>query len=311
MNEIMLNEHQTPQELMGGWAKIDTAVEETIQEYKNLVFTDENIKDAKSILADLNKLDKNLDEAKKMVKNKIMAEYNEFEPKVKDTRAKVLAVSSKIKTQTDEYEANRRAARKEEIRAYFDNMVARNESTLCIADEIFSFIYKSEWENASCTMKKYKDSINDSLLSIGKDLESIEFISNEDNNEQLMKVYLKSFDMRDVYTKKDELDRYAEAIKKRAEEKTQRALEQAAIQTKTYIEAREKELEEKTKVNSFPSSVPDPQDIDDEMDDFLADSTPTIPTKVINLVLKGISDNALQDLIDFMDINEIDYSINQ
>lgn len=302
---MIVSENAKPQEIMAGWQTVDIAVVEQIKEYDRLVVTSEEIPYAKSVLADLNNLDKRLDSIKKDVKNKIMQEYNQFEPLVKGTREKVQTVASGIKKQLEVLEEERRANKRKEIRAYFDNVAGRFELSH-IADQMYGHIYRSEWENASCTMKKYKEGIETGILMVSKDLEAVAMISNDDNKEILMKVYLETFDMSKVTEKKNELNAYAEAIVERSKAESQKQVQRIADQVQAERQRMMQQEQKNMTVQRVESARVQELEDNDE-DDFMAVAAPSIPQNDVSLVLKGISDEALEDLKCFMEMNEIIY----
>ena len=58
----------TPAKVEWDRQSIMDAVQVIVDEYKDLVFTEDNLKDAKNVCADLNKLKKSIDDEKKRIK---------------------------------------------------------------------------------------------------------------------------------------------------------------------------------------------------------------------------------------------------
>lgn len=61
-------------------------VEGMIQKYDGLIFTDEEIPEAKKRMADLNRLKKNIEDKRKEIKKEIAEPYMQFEAQIKPSR---------------------------------------------------------------------------------------------------------------------------------------------------------------------------------------------------------------------------------
>lgn len=68
------------------WNKeeLEAAVKQKIAAYENVVYTEDNMKQAKADRAELNKLTKAIEDRRKKVKNIIMEPYTAFENEIKE-----------------------------------------------------------------------------------------------------------------------------------------------------------------------------------------------------------------------------------
>lgn len=94
-------------------------VEGMIQKYDGLIFTDEEIPEAKKRMADLNRLKKQIEDRRKEIKKEIAAPYTEFESQVKPIVQRIDEVRGKIDLQVKEYERIRDEKKQSEIEAWW------------------------------------------------------------------------------------------------------------------------------------------------------------------------------------------------
>ncbi len=82
--------------------EIKKEVTEKVSYYTNLVYTDEQIKEAKADRAKLNKFANVLDDKRKEIKKQCLAPYNDFEEKIKEIVAVVMEQIGMIDKQVKE-----------------------------------------------------------------------------------------------------------------------------------------------------------------------------------------------------------------
>lgn len=102
--------------------EIKKEIAEKVQHYANLVYTEEQIKDAKMDRATLRKFVDALETKKKEMKKLCLAPYDTFEKQIKEIIAIVNEPIVMIDGQVKAYEENKREEKMEEILKIFDNV---------------------------------------------------------------------------------------------------------------------------------------------------------------------------------------------
>lgn len=94
-------------------------VEGMIQKYDGLIFTDEEIPEAKKRMADLNRLKKNIEDKRKEIKKEIAEPYMQFEAQIKPIVQRIDEVRGKIDVQVKDYERIRDEKKQKEIQDWW------------------------------------------------------------------------------------------------------------------------------------------------------------------------------------------------
>ena len=101
--------------------ELKQGLQENLEKYQNLVFTEEAMKEGKDTRAKLNKLKKALDDKRKDIKKQCLEPYEKFEVKINELIGLVdkpaLAIDSQIKA----YEEALKEAKRTEIITYFNS----------------------------------------------------------------------------------------------------------------------------------------------------------------------------------------------
>ena len=124
------------------------------EEYAVSVYTDDAIKAAKADRARLNKFVEAMEGKRKELKKKVMIPYEQFEQEEKELVAIVQRAIDNIDTQVKDYERRQREEKTAKIREFYDDNIHDIEKYLP-----FERVFKSEYANASTTMKSVKEDI--------------------------------------------------------------------------------------------------------------------------------------------------------
>ena len=147
--------------------EIKREVAEKVELYKGLVYTEDQIKDAKSDKAKLNAFINALEDKRKEIKKQCLAPYDAFEKQIKEIIAIVDEPIRLIDSQVKEYEAQQKAKKLDEIIAYFNEV---NEYFWLD----FELINNPKWMNATFSMAKVKAEIDERLKKISYDLQILD-----------------------------------------------------------------------------------------------------------------------------------------
>ena len=134
--------------------------------YKNLVYTDDQIREAKRDRATLNKFIEALESKRKEIKKQCMEPYEDFEKKMKEITAIVSEPIALIDGQVKEYEEKQRAEKRMAIESKF---ASAGFQTFVELEQIFD----PKWLNASVSMKKIEEELNMQRNRIGNDIMTI------------------------------------------------------------------------------------------------------------------------------------------
>lgn len=155
--ELQVQEIQALEPVKFNYEELKASLSEKVENYKNLVYTDENIKLAKTDRANLNKLSKAINDEKIRVKNLLLEPYTTFENQCKDLIAIVDEAVKNVDSQIKAYEQNIKDEKLKEIMNFFIENVGEYEQLID-----FDKIYNEKWLNATYKM----DQIQKDLLHI-------------------------------------------------------------------------------------------------------------------------------------------------
>lgn len=134
--------------------------------YKNMVYTDDSIKEAKADKAALNKFITALEDKRKEVKKQCLQPYEAFEKQMKELVAIVDEPVKLIDQQVKTYEDNQKADKLEKIKEFWET--TEHPDWLK-----FNQIFDQKWLNASVSLKKVQEAITERLLLIEGDVATI------------------------------------------------------------------------------------------------------------------------------------------
>lgn len=150
--------------------EIKKEVAEKVSFYADLVYTDEQIQDAKADRAKLRKFVAALDAKRKEIKKQCLAPYESFEKQM----AEILQIVNKpilmIDAQVKEYEESKRAEKREAIQAYWYTLLNDNKIPAGIT---FNHLFDEKWLNASVNIKTVCKEMLAKLEQIEKDLATL------------------------------------------------------------------------------------------------------------------------------------------
>lgn len=250
-----------------------------LEDYRNLTYTDSNIKCAKEDRAKLNNVTNVIDSERKRVKEMCLQAYIPFESKIKELTNMISACSSGIDTQIKSYENKQKEDKKAKIAGFFDSNIGELKDLLKLTT-----IYNSRWENVTFKMEDIESEIVSRITQINTDLETIGKLKSKFEM-QLKDMYLRNFDLGDIII---ENDRLIEQEKK---------LETYNTKLKGTIENAKEIIQE--------IIVPVEQNEKVEASTEIDQPTPT-DTFIINFSVNGTRDE-FQKIAEFFKANNINY----
>ena len=198
------------------------ALAERMELYRGLVVTEDGIKAAKQDRADLNKLREAIEAKRKEVKKACMAPYTEFEGRVKELVQLVDAPIAAIDGQLKEYEEKRRADKRAEIAAIYEETVGELKGILP-----FERLWRDEWYNTAWSMKKIREAIVSAEGKVASDLEVLSTVESEFAEAVRLK-YLEALDLNAALAERARLQERAAKLREYEEQRRRAAEAEAA-----------------------------------------------------------------------------------
>ena len=198
------------------------ALAERMELYRGLVVTEDGIKAAKQDRADLNKLREAIEAKRKEVKKACMAPYTEFEGRVKELVQLVDAPIAAIDGQLKEYEEKRRAEKRAEITAIYEETVGELKGILP-----FERLWRDEWYNTAWSMKKIREAIVAAEGKVASDLEVLSTVESEFAEAVRLK-YLEALDLNAALAERARLQERAAKLREYEEQRRRAAEAEAA-----------------------------------------------------------------------------------
>ncbi len=180
-----------------------------LEKYKNLTYTEDQIKLAKKDKASLNAFKNNIETERKRIKREVNRFYEEeFKPQVDEIVALIDKPIKEIDSQIKAYEEDIKNKKITEIEEFFN---ANN--TISALKVEFNSIYKPEWSNLTSSTKKIKEEVLEIIEKIKTDL-SVIFDFQSKYEVSLINEYQKAYRLDDVIRLKKSLQEREELIKK-------------------------------------------------------------------------------------------------
>lgn len=165
--ELKMQEVQFPKAIEFNFEELKKEITDKAKLYKNMVYTDDTIKEAKADKATLNKFIKVLEDKRKDVKKECLQPYEEFEKQIKELVAIVDEPVKLIDSQVKEFEEKKKADKLEKIKEFWESTTHPDWLT-CKA------IFDQKWLNATTSMKKIHEAITERLEQVALDLNTLE-----------------------------------------------------------------------------------------------------------------------------------------
>ena len=206
--ELKLKEITFPEVIEFNYEELKQEITERVASYKNLVYTDDQIKDAKKDVAALRKFTKALSDERIRVKKDILKPFEDFETKVKELTAIVDESIDNIDGQIKAVEAEKKAEKKAEIENIWNSITLQLPIPLTLEQ-----IFNEKWLNASVSEKQIWAEIDARIKQIEADIFALQNLP--EYSFEAIEVYKTSLNLVQAM---QEGKRLAEIQKKKAEQ---------------------------------------------------------------------------------------------
>lgn len=232
------------------WNKeeLEAAVRQKIASYENVVYTEDNLKQAKADRADLNKLTKAIEERRKMVKKIINEPYDVFESELKEILALIQKPVKMIDKQVKAFEDQQKEEKKKNIQAAYDEVIGDLAEVLP-----FDRVFDSRYLNQTYKLTTAQADVRAKIEKVRTDLETIDSLESK-YKLNAKDVYIKTLDLSKALAENKRLSDLEEKLEA---EKRRKAQEEA--ERKRLAEERQKKAEERTRLAEAQRKVQEAQ----------------------------------------------------
>lgn len=164
--ELRMEEYQLPDKISFNFEELKQELTEKVSHYETLVYTDDQIKEAKEDRANLNKLKKALNDERIRREKEYMVPFNAFKEQVSEIIKIIDKPVAVIDKQVKAYEDKQKQDKLDAITAYFNG--TEHPGWLHLSQ-----IMDEKWVNASVSMKSVREAMDARLDGIEIDLTTL------------------------------------------------------------------------------------------------------------------------------------------
>lgn len=220
--------------------ELSIEIDEKVKYAKSLVVSDETVKDVKKVRAELSKEFKELENKRKMVKEKVLTPYQAFEEVYKTcVTNKYKQADADLKNKIDEVETEQKRLKEEEILSYF------NEYALSNNVEWLKDYY--QMANINITLSASIKSLREQVKTfIDKVIDDLKLIDTQEHKAKILVEYKKTLNVSNaITTVTDRIKKEEEEIQKLEELAKRKEVEATVVEKVEEVATIEAPTEEK------------------------------------------------------------------
>lgn len=228
----------------------------SLEKYQNLVYTPENIKEAKDDRATLNALKKSLNDEKIKIKKEFEVPYKDFEDKIKELIELVDKPASEIDKQVKVFEEQEKAKKREAIKTIYSENIGAYAELISLEK-----LYDPRWENKTYKETDITKEIQDVVKKADNDLKVIMDLKSEFEF-QIKDTYFKTLDLGQALIENQRLEKQKELQEQLAKPQTTEvkvdpvnSIDVDAADAMRYAIGVDTSNEESTQVESTPEKL--------------------------------------------------------
>ena len=224
--EMRVNELVLPEQITWNYEELKAELEEKVKTYEVMVYTEDQVKDAKADVASLRKLKKALNDERIRREKEYMKPFNVFKDQVNEIISIIDKPVQLIDSQLVEYEEDRKRKKREEIGAYWAQETTHPDWIT------LPLIFQDKWLNASYSMTQIKKDIDAKVGQINYDMETLEMLP--EYSFEAVEIYKTTLDMNkaiaegqrlaDIQKRKEEAEKAEAELMKKVEEEEAEAI---------------------------------------------------------------------------------------
>lgn len=204
--ELQVSEIQELKPIDFNYLELKENLSEKLEIYKNAIYTEDTIKEAKGDRAKLNKLSKAINDKKIEIKKEVLKPYEDFENKTKELISMITEATNNIDTQIKSFEDKQKNEKLQNIVAFFENNSEELKEMLN-----FDKIYNPKWLNTTYKMTDIEEEIKHIIVKSRQDLAVIKSLNTEFEN-TLIDFYFKTLNLTETMGEKTRLEEQKKKI---------------------------------------------------------------------------------------------------
>lgn len=267
MNELKVTVNQEAGKINCNFAEIEAYAQEVKTRYSGIVVTEDSVAESKKDIATLRKLYKNLDDARKQVKERYMEPYQEFEKQIRESLEKIQEPIAELDEQVKEFERQRKEEKKQKIEQFFEELAGDMKEYLSLEK-----IYDKKWENKTASYMAIREDIRQVVDSCRMAVGTIQSMNSEAVEEALKRYkldmsltnaisFINAYEARKAQILQKEKERLEAEQKRQEEQEAKRREEEQRKAAEQEAERREEEpdraMEEKDRGEKIQETLPD------------------------------------------------------
>lgn len=175
-----------PEAIEFNFDELKQEITERTSLYTGLVYSKEQIKDAKKDVANLRKFTKALSDERIRIKKQCLQPYEEFEAKIKELSCIVEKAIANIDTQVKGYEEQEKAEKLEKIKELWETIEYPEEMT-------FEHVFEGKFMNKSCSMSTIEQYMKNTVERFKSDIAALQNLP--EFSFEAVEVYKQTMDM--------------------------------------------------------------------------------------------------------------------
>lgn len=251
--ELKIEDAQLPKQIKFNFEELKTELTAKAHDYKVTVYTEDNIKEAKSDRASLNKLKKALNDERIRLEKEYMKPFNTFKAQINEIIGIVDEPIGIIDSQIKDFEQRKKDEKREAIIELWNN---KEKPEFLEAFDLFN----EKWLNSTYTMAKVEEDIDEIIAKTMDDLKTLEslpefgFEAVEEYKRtlNLQQAIAEGKRLADIQKRKEEQER----LQKEAEEKAKQEEAAAEQITEPEPEASQEAPVEESPAEEKPAEEP-------------------------------------------------------
>lgn len=231
--ELKVNEVIIPEKITFNYDELKRELTEKVSMYETLVYTDENIKEAKADRANLNRLKKTLNDERIRREKEYMVPFNAFKAQMNEIISIIDKPVAIIDKQVKEFEEKQKQEKRAAIEEVFGTIGFQTFVTL---DKIFN----EKWLNASTSLKSIEEEMKQLMYRFSTDLLTLNNLP--EFGFEAVEVYKTTLDINKAISEAQRMSQIAKAkAEKEAEHARLKADQDAAMERMIAEEEAKKE----------------------------------------------------------------------
>lgn len=230
--ELKIEDYQLPRQILFNYEELKQELVEKASFYETLVYTDDQIQDARKEKAKLNKLKKAFNDERLRMEREYMQPFNEFKDKINEFIGIIDTSVSAIDRQIKEYEAEKKQKKMEQITELWNSLDVPKGLTL-------EKVFNERMLNVSFGIRQVQTWFDDAIRKFKRDMDTLANLP--EYGFEAQQEYLSSLDMAKAMDEVNKLSKMARMKAEHEAELERREIPADVIPAKEPTESEERQ----------------------------------------------------------------------